>query len=337
MIGTLLPSKKSDIKHGLRPINLRTDLAQLADLIEIAFRDTMDESGRAAIREWRYMSSMGFLLGILGQLNELALGIGRGYVWLEDGRIVGNVSIYPADWHRSLGQAWMIANVSVHPDYQRRGIARQLMHASMDMIRAKGGKHAILQVDYDNEAAVSLYDNLGFIRERAFTTWRRSAITSTPAMLPNDGIMIAHPRHSDWQEELALAQAQRPNDKGGIRWLKPVHKRLFRRSLLSSLMGWLSFNSTERLIVRAVDTHKIAATLWIENGITMASTRLTLMAYPDYHEPYAEVLLNSALRRFRTTSISIDHPHDDERTTALLDRYRFRPHRTLWHMRAEVG
>jgi ribosomal protein S18 acetylase RimI-like enzyme len=336
MISTMLSSQQSKLEQGLRPVNMRTDLAQLADLIEIAFQDTMDENGRSAIREWRYMSSMGFLLGLLGRFNELALGIGQGYVWLEDGRIVGNVSIYPAGWHRSLGEAWLIANVSVHPDYQRRGIARQLMHASTDMIRAKGGQHAILQVDYDNEPAISLYDSLGFIRERAFTTWWRSAITSTPAMLPNASIMITHPRSSDWREEFAFARSQRPNDKGGMGWLKPVHQGLFRRSIIGSLMSWFSFNSSERLIVRAENSKRIAATLWVENGVTMASTRLTLVAHPDYDPLYAEVLLNSALRRFRTTSISIDHPLDDTAINDLLERYRFRTHRTLWHMRADL-
>ena len=335
MISTL-SSKQAKIESGLRPVNVRTDLAQLADLIEIAFQDTMDENGRSAIREWRYMSSMGFLLGLLGRFNEMALGIGQGFVWLEDERIVGNVSVYPAGWHRSVGEAWLIANVSVHPDYQRRGIAHQLMQASLKMIRARGGQHAILQVDYDNEAAINLYDNLGFIRERAFTTWWRSAITSTPPMLPDNAIMISHPRSSDWREELALAKSQRPNEKGGIGWLKPVHKGLFRRSFIGTLMSWVSFNTSERLIVRAENSQRIAATLWAESGVTMASTRLTLMAYPDYDSLYAEILLNSALRRFRSTSISIDHPLDDEAINNLLERYRFRANRTLWHMRADL-
>lgn len=337
MISTLLSSKKSDSKNGLRPVNVRTDLAQLADLIELAFHDTMDDNGRAAIREWRYMSSMGTLLGFLGRFNELALGIGQGYVWLEDNRIVGNVSIYPARWPRQVGKAWLIANVSVHPDYQRRGIARQLMQASFDMIQDKGGKQVILQVEYDNEAALNLYDNMGFVRERAFTTWGRSSILASPLPNETDNTFIAHPRRSDWQAEYALAQSQRPNAKGGMGWLKPLHKGLFRRSILGSLSRWFSFNSTERLIIRADDDEQIVASLWIENGITMTSTRLVLMTNPNYFDPYAEVLLNSALRRFRTTSIMLDHPHDDEQTTELLQGYRFRPQRTLVHMRMELS
>jgi len=221
----------------------------------------------------------------------------------------------------------------VHPDYQRRGIARQLMLACIEMIRARGGKHAILQVDYDNTPAINLYDSLGFIRERAFTTWWRSAITATPPVLARDDLFIAHPRRHDWQQEYELAQSQRSNTMGGIGWLKPLHGGLFRASIWQRIVRMFSFNSMERLVIRADNNQNIVASLWIENGFAQGRTRLTLMAYPDYHDPYAEALLNTALRRFRTTSLVIDHPHDDTRTTQLLETYRFRPHRTLWHMR----
>jgi hypothetical protein len=51
--------------NGLRPINLRTDLAPLADLIEIVFASSMDASGKSAIREMRYLSKIGAGLGFL--------------------------------------------------------------------------------------------------------------------------------------------------------------------------------------------------------------------------------------------------------------------------------
>ena len=80
---------------GLRPVNLRTDLVPLADLIEIAFADTMDSSGRAAVREMRTLSRLGPGLSVLLGMNDLAQGVGLGFVWIEDGRLVGNTSVYP--------------------------------------------------------------------------------------------------------------------------------------------------------------------------------------------------------------------------------------------------
>ena len=108
---------------GLRPVDLRSDLRPLADLIELVFADSMDSSGRSAIREMRYLSHFGYGLKLISRLNELALGISLGFVYVMDGKLVGNVSVYPASYPKELGETWILANVAVHPDYQRRGIA----------------------------------------------------------------------------------------------------------------------------------------------------------------------------------------------------------------------
>lgn len=318
--------------NGLRPVNLSTDLAPLADLIELSFRNTMDENGRAAIREMRYMSKMGAGLSVLGRLNELAVGISLGFVWIEDERLVGNVSIYPANWQADLGQAWIIANVAVHPDYQRRGIAKRLMDAGLDAIHKKGGKHAILQVDYDNRGAIKLYEGLGFVRERAFTTWWRTSMTARPPQFDSN-IHITRPRRSDYDSEYQLALQQRPNYRGGMGWLKPTHKRLFRPTLWQQFTNMFSMNSAERLIIRSQDKSSILADLTIERGLGMSRTRLTLFANPTSHDPCVPALLSTVLRRYRSTAFVIEHPHDDKATTELLHEYRFFPHRTVWHMR----
>lgn len=319
-------------QDGIRPVKLSTDLAPLADLIELSFRHTMDENGRAAIREMRYMSKMGAGLNILGRVNDLTIGINMGFVWIQNGHLVGNVSIYPANWQVDLGQAWIIANVAVHPDYQRRGIARKLMIASLDAIQQKGGKHAILQVDYDNRSAIKLYEGLNFVRERAFTTWWRTSMTSRPPHIDSD-IHITRPRRSDFDAEYALAKAQRPNHRGGIGWLKPVHMRVYKPSLWQQVSSIFSMNNDERLIIRSQDKSAILADLTIARGFGMSRTRLTLIADPAAHDDCVPPLVTSVLRRYRSTAFVIEHPHDDKAMTKLLHEYRFFPHRTVWHMR----
>ncbi len=98
----------------------------------------MDSSGRSALREMRTMARLSLGILPLALLNDLTVGISLGFVWEEDGRLVGNVSVYPAKLPRSVGSSWIIANVGVHPLYQRRGIARKLMLRAMQMIRDKG-------------------------------------------------------------------------------------------------------------------------------------------------------------------------------------------------------
>ena len=168
---------------GLRPVNLRSDLRPLADLIELVFADSMDSSGRSAIREMRYLSHLGYGLKLISRLNDLALGISLGFVYVMDGALVGNVSVYPAGYPKDMGETWILANVAVHPDYQRRGIAHRLVGACLDMIRRRAGARVILQVSTDNIAAQRLYEQLGFRYERAWRLWRRSGFMRSPALV----------------------------------------------------------------------------------------------------------------------------------------------------------
>lgn len=307
----------------------------LADLIELVFASTMDESGRAAIREMRALGHLGNAIGLLSRLNELALGIGLGYVWMVGDRLVGNVSIYPATPPYRPGEGWIIANVGVHPDFQRLGIARHLMHTALDAIQARSGRVALLQVDYDNYGAIDLYQRLGFVQERAFTTWHRHSYGVPPLPPGSENVFITRRRSSEWPQEYALVERLRPDEKGGIGWQRPLHKSFFQKPLLSQLWDWISLNTVERLIIRSEDEKEILAAIWVENSLSGIRTRLTLFNDPALPR-YADVLLNALARRFRASSLSVEHPHDDAAGTDLLRAYHFVPERTLWHMRYDV-
>jgi ribosomal protein S18 acetylase RimI-like enzyme len=323
------------LTNGLRPVNLQTDLRPLADLIELVFADSMEDGGRAAIREMRYLSKMGYGLNLISSLNELALGISMGYVYIADGKLVGNVSIYPAGYPKDMGASWIIANVGVHPDYQRRGIAYQLVEASINMIRERAGKRAILQVNYDNVGAQRLYERIGFIYERAWTTWRRSSFIQSPTT-HHHNFHITRLRSSEWQLEYALAQRVRSNNQGGLGWLMPLQKKHFHTSSWKRFLGFLSLNSTEKLVIHDEMNQQILASLWIENSMSIMSTRIRLMTAPHIEtKPYANALLNNILHRFGRATILLEHPHDDVTVNELLTHYQFRIKRNLWHMRLD--
>jgi ribosomal protein S18 acetylase RimI-like enzyme len=320
--------------EGLRPVNLRTDLAPLADLIELAFSDSMDGNGRAAVREMRALSRIGPGLNVLAGVNDLTQGISLGYVWMSEGKLVGNVSIYPATWPSSLGSGWIIANVAVHPDYRGRGIARQLMDASLDMIHRRGGKVAVLQVDQENPIARRLYERLGFTSDRAWTHWRRSPTTRVPAPFENEPIYITRRRPGDWRDEMALAEKVRPASMGGLGWMRPLHAGLFRRSITSVFGDWLNLRSVERLVIHGEDESGIRASMWIESAFAAGSVQMTLMVDPEYQGLYDEALLNLAVRRYGTRQpLTVEHPADEAVIGAVLQQYHFRPQRTLVHMR----
>ncbi len=323
---------------GLRPINLRTDLAQLADLIELVFASSMDASGRAAIREMRYLSKMGIGLSVLSSMGEMGgQSHNMGYVWIANGRLVGNVSVYGTGSSPGMEAAWIIANVGVHPDYQRRGIARRLMQASIDMIHHRGGKMAVLQVDEDNDAARALYQSLGFVDERVWTQWYRSEAYHPPPIIEMRDVHIAHRRPNEWQAEYALAQQVRPQQKGGMGWLRPLHPHLFRDRWWRRLLGWLSFSRTERFVIRDDTEQQILASLWVETKIGGSRAQLSLMTAPEYLGVYDKYLLHLAARRFGgRAALLIDHPADEEATSAILRHLHFRPRRTVVNMRLDL-
>ena len=333
---TSVPIQHGSQTEGLRPVNLRTDLVQLADLIELVFADNMDQSGRAAVREMRTLSRVGMGISLFPGLNELTHGINMGYVWIADGKLVGNTSIYPMR-HPSAG-TWIIANVGVHPDYQRQGIATQLMHTSMESIRERGGEHVILQVNEDNETARRLYGRLGFIDERTWIVWRRSSSIRIPPPMPEQVVRISNRRHTEWLAEYDLAQRVRPADKGGIGWQRPLRPDLFRQSLLKRLGDWLNMRTAEHLVIRSDDERQLLASMWIESGFMTSATQLTLMVEPEFQGLYDAVLINSAARRFGggRSALMIEHPADETAVSDTLREYQFRPQGHFVHMRWDV-
>jgi ribosomal protein S18 acetylase RimI-like enzyme len=344
--GISLPKNQSHTQaEGVRPVNLQTDLAQLADLIETAFSSSMDTGGRAAIREMRQLSRFGMGLGMLSGLNELAQGMSLGYVYVADGKVVGNVSVYPADYPTSMGKVWIIANVAVYPEYRGRGIASQLMVASLDMIQQRSGGAAVLQVDHDNEVAQHLYRKLGFRAERTFAQWRRgsfvavsqrgSRASSDDATLPPTFRVVGR-RLGDAPHELALAEKVRPQEKGGLDWLRPTHINTFRLSFWRRLVNWMSFKAVERLVIRDEHSDHLRAWMQIESSFGIRHRSVLLMTEPTMGGVYADELIQQAVRRFGRDGLVINHPYDDETITDILRRHQFTVRRTVVHMHYAV-
>ena len=330
----LAPTVAAD--DGLRPVNLRTDLRPLADLIELVFADSMDSAGRGAIREMRFLSQLGYGLKLIARMNDLALGISLGYVYVTDGRLVGNVSVYPAQYPKEMGETWILANVAVHPDYQRRGIAGRLVAASLNMIRQRAGARVILQVNYENEPALRLYEGQGFVFERAWRIWRRSGFVRAQATLA-PGLPVAGLKGKEWAAELDLARAARPNSRGGIGWLKPVHASGFYCPWWKRLLRLISLSGTERLVIRDQNTREILASCWLERAAGFSSARGWLFVSPEVdHGTYIEALLDYVVSRDERSTIHFEHPRDDAIANDLFKRNGFKISRELWHMRLDL-
>ena len=65
---------------------------------------------------------------------------------------------------RAIGGEAEVLTLAVPPWARRRGIAAALMAAAMDEARARDAAVMFLEVDVGNDAAVTLYERLGFAR-----------------------------------------------------------------------------------------------------------------------------------------------------------------------------
>jgi GNAT superfamily N-acetyltransferase len=193
-LSKLLTSANS-LPH-LRQFDARRDIGPVADLIELCFEGTLDRDGRRYLQRLRSLASQPSLLRWAASSADWNSIPFFGYVWEQDGLLVGNASLIP---YKLQGKRlYLIANVAVHPDYRRQGIARQLTLQSIQNVKQRQAPAVWLHVREENEAAYQLYYELGF-RERARrTTWVCSEAGFAAASMPTD-IQIIPARSHHWE------------------------------------------------------------------------------------------------------------------------------------------
>lgn len=153
----------------LRLFDARRDLGPVADLIELCFRDTLDPDGRRYLQRMRSIATQPRLLRWAASSADWSNVPFLGYVWEQDGTLVGNASLIPYKVHGK--RFYLIANVAVHPDYRRQGIARQLTLQAVHHARQRQAPSVWLHVRQENESASRLYRELGFLERARRTTW----------------------------------------------------------------------------------------------------------------------------------------------------------------------
>jgi ribosomal protein S18 acetylase RimI-like enzyme len=159
----------SETTDHLRLFDPRRDLESVADLVELCFAGTLDPDGRRYLERMRSTARNSSIFNWVSTMAEWTSVTFTGYVWQQDGRIVGNASLIP--YFIQGKRYFLIANVAVHPDYRRQGIARQLTERSVNHARQKGSPSAWLHVREENDGAVNLYRSLGFVERARRTTW----------------------------------------------------------------------------------------------------------------------------------------------------------------------
>lgn len=323
-----IASQSRQPPSGPRPLNLMRDLGAVADLMEVAFKEELDSGGRRLIREARAMSRTGPLLLLLSRLSGASVGLHPGFVWEEDGRIVGNVTVVGA--HRPAG-AWQIANVAVHPDFRGQGIATRLLQTVIDHVRRFDGRSIRLQVR-KSSPAIALYQRLGFHSLGAFTRWRTGRELHRDRILTG-GRPLRRAVQNDWAAIWELFSSVTPAAQG---WPEPRRQNEFRPSFWRAASDLMTGRSVQRWVAPGSDALDGYVELQTQPGL---SPRLTLRLRADGSDRLAGDLLLVALRQLWSRGgrrAWIEHPDGDGPVEGRLREVEFEPLRTLALMQLRV-
>jgi ribosomal protein S18 acetylase RimI-like enzyme len=332
MASITVPAQRTQASP-LRPLNILHDLPQVADLIELCFASTIDDEGQSYLEQMRRASRDNEFLRWAGRVVDSTSMPLSGFVWEEDGRIIGNASlVYQNFGSRKIA---MIANVATHPDYRRHGIGRALTEAAMNHARRKGSKELWLHVREDNPTAIRIYEELGFReRGRRTTYYSKPGVTLSTATAqpqhrsdPHARLAVVPPRARDWPRQRAWLNRTHPRE---LSW----YARWDWERLSPGLWSWLYRNLVEfniRQWAALRDGRLLATVSWIPSMQT--SNMLWLATEPSGDAEGVRAAIEAArwdLSHYRR--LAIEHPAGE--MAEAIESAGFQAYRTLIWMRA---
>ncbi len=315
------------MNEHIRKLNLSQDLPQVADLIELCFPIHKDQDGKAYVREMRKAARDMRMVGWLSSLAVATEIRSSGFVWEEGGKIVGNLSLIPLK--KDGRRIHLIANVAVHPDQRRRGIARALTDRALVYLVRANEPNVWLQVRDDNQAAIDLYHSSGFVEQTARTTWRiRPFELEPPAKSTDINIRVRHRKMEDWGKQRRLLFEAYPPE---IRWNLPVNFRRFEPGIIQMISNLMDNEILKHWVYRHEDN--LGYITW-QKTTTFADN--VWLAFPEESE---RLLLPPALaavckRLSRSHPISVDYPKG--RAESVFSELGFEHFRTLIWMKRQL-
>lgn len=332
MVTTGAARRQEQPQQEVRPFNPTRHLDQVTDLLRVVFREELGRREAAWLQE---MDTIGALTPVVWLLQQVNIAIGRlfhGFVWIEDGRLVGNVTI-----SRVTVQHWLISNVAVHPDYRRRGIGRDLMEASVDWIRERRARWVTLEVRRDNEPAKSLYFNMGFVVVEGTAEMERDGASSVSRVAPPASYELRPAHSGDGPQLYELARDVTPELAQRI---EPLRRRDYEVGGLDRVVDVLrrliGLPATTRWIVTTAGGEVIAELKLRTDGY---DHQIKMLVHPEGRGALEEAMLTRALDtlpgRRGTTRAKVDADH--AAAVDALHDHGFREIRTLDRMALELN
>jgi GNAT superfamily N-acetyltransferase len=310
----------------LRPLNVLRDLPGVADLVEKCFADTIDSEGRRYLQQMRRAGQdNAFMRWASSAVESVSMPL-SGYIWEENGEIIGNVSLIP--YRHKKKKIYLIANVAVRPDYRRKGIGHALTVTAMQHASQRCANATWLHVRADNPGAIALYRNLGFQELARRTLWQAKPDRNiTPIQEP--AFTFAKRSTQDWPQQVAWLNRVYPDL---MAWYQSMPWRSLRPGL-GSLIYRFIMEYDVRHWVAHTDGALSAILSW--QAMTDKSDRLWAAVPPEGSGHALTGLLLHARRNlpWRQT-LTLDYP--DGEYNASIEAAGFHQQRTLLWMKLQT-
>ena len=307
----------------IRPVNLRKDLAAIADLVDVCFSPTMDVEGFDYLRHIRQIAgSMGMYLSETATPENSHLPF-QGYVWVEGGKLIGNLTLINV--RKGERGHYLIANVATDPAQRGRGIARQLTARAIAHVREHNGKKIFLQVREDNPTAHNIYKEFEFIEDTRRTTYVNAGAGrwSAPDLTP--GVEVTRRRRGDWDAQMKwLAETH-----GSYAWNMPLQINRFEPGFWPALNIYLQGGALRSWSVRQAG-ELIGAATW-EKGISVADY-LWIGTSHEHDDVVIRALLPEVRRALFNRKFQVNYPAD-RGSQAFLESDMKKVHTLIWMSR----
>jgi ribosomal protein S18 acetylase RimI-like enzyme len=307
-------SKPKVAFRGIRPFSARTDLYGVARLLEEAFRGEHN----FPFSNFPLMREIGIALWTLNYAPTFPETF-EGFVWIEDGKIVGNATL-TADLVR--GNRYYVSNVAVKREYQRRGIARELMGASLEHLRRQHASSVLLNVRPQNEGALELYQELGFKALEMRGQWTLDLLPLHFAPSPITGLRPL--RMSDARAVAELVRAATPANVQPFRPRASGFEISWDERLLEFIGESFIGRATQRLVLER--DNRIAALLLVRGQQFAGAHHLAFETHPDFRGRVENELIAAAwqaLAAFPARAMRADARSTYPELIAALERHGF--------------
>jgi hypothetical protein len=237
---------------------------------------------------------------------------------------------------------FLVANVAVHPDFRRRGIASSLTLKALEHARQRGAQAVWLHVRDENDGAIRLYRSLGFTERARRSTWHaqpptreKAGASANAASLnlleapPHPGVHVLSRRSGDWRYQQSWLVDLYPAE---LNW----HISLRLPALRPDLWGFF-FRFMNDLQVRqwsAWQNDRLVGVLAWQTMPAYADA-LWLAAHPQHENDAATALLEYVLRNPPLRRpLALDYPAGH--ASRAIESAGFHLHQTLIWMSLEL-